>query len=94
MKPLELTIYERHRDMDAYKFGASYTPYAIVAVDKRFTDAELAAIYFMTHSTVMQFLGYMGKRGSATDLRARDAERRLAIIERFATQPHFDEESA
>lgn len=86
-----MRIYERHPTSDAYRVGGSFTPYAIIATDKRFTDAELAATYYMTHSTVMQFLGYMGERGSATDLRARDAERRLAIIERFAARPHYDE---
>jgi hypothetical protein len=93
MKTLDLTIYEKHPTLDAYRFGPSFTPYAVVAKDKRFTDAELAATYFMVHSTVMQFLGYMDKRGSVTDLKARDAQRRLEIIERFATLPHYDEET-
>ena len=41
-----LQIFEKHPDTDAYKYGPSFTPYAIVAVDKRFTEAELMAQYW------------------------------------------------
>jgi len=87
---MTLQIFPKHPDADAYYVNGSYVPYAVVGRDKRFSDAELAAIYYMTHSVVMQFLGYMDKPGSDTDLRARDAQRRLEIIERFASTPHHD----
>lgn len=38
--------FEKHPHADAYKVGGSFTPYAIVARDKRFTTAELLAQYW------------------------------------------------
>jgi hypothetical protein len=40
-----LRIYPKHPHTDAYKIGGAYEPYAIVATNKRFSDAELAAEY-------------------------------------------------
>ena len=37
------TIYEKHPTADAYRVGGFYSPYALVATEKRFTEAELAA---------------------------------------------------
>jgi hypothetical protein len=45
-----MRVYEKHPTSDAYRFGPSYTPYAIVAVDKRFTGPELAAEYWQASS--------------------------------------------
>jgi hypothetical protein len=44
MTPLQ--IFEKHPDADAYRVGGFYSPYALVAKEKRFTDAELAAEYW------------------------------------------------
>jgi hypothetical protein len=76
-------IYEKHPTVDAYRFGPSFTPYAIVAKDKRFTDAELAAEYWKAKESVTFVHATRG-----TPIRTR---RMLAILERFATLPHFDE---
>lgn len=79
MKPLELQIFEKHPDMDAYKVGASFTPYAIMAREVRFTDAELAAEYWKVMS------GLYDGHGKA-------ARERRYTLERFHALPHFDEE--
>ena len=39
-------VFEKHPDADAYRFGPSFTPYAIVATEKRFTTPELLAQYW------------------------------------------------
>lgn len=44
MKPA--TIYEKHPTADAYRVGGAFQPYAIIATEKRFTGAELAAEYW------------------------------------------------
>ena len=44
-----LTIYPKHPAADAYRVGGFYSPYCLVATNKRFSDAELAAEYW--HST-------------------------------------------
>ena len=41
-----LQIFEKHPRMDAYRVGGFYSPYALVATEKRFSEAELAAIYW------------------------------------------------
>jgi hypothetical protein len=43
---IPLQIFEKHPDADAYRVGGFYSPYALVATEKRFTDAELAAEYW------------------------------------------------
>lgn len=51
MKALELTVFEKHPGTDGaagpvYRVGGSFTPYPIVAREKRFTEAELAAAHW------------------------------------------------
>ena len=43
---MTLQVFEKHPTLDAYKFGPSFTPHAIVAVEKRFSTAELMAQYW------------------------------------------------
>jgi hypothetical protein len=45
-----LRIFEKHPVADAYRFGPSFTPYAIVATDKHFTAAELLAQYWFNEA--------------------------------------------
>lgn len=45
-----LQIFEKHPEADAYRFGPSFTPHAIVATEKRFTAAELLAQYWFTQA--------------------------------------------
>ena len=76
-----LRVFEKHPEAEAYKVGGSFTPYAIVAVDKRFTTAELMAEYWASH-------------GAANEIMTGNARlpfsRRRALL-RFATLPHHDE---
>lgn len=82
MTDAAFTIYEKHPTLDAYRYGPSYTPYAIVAVEKRFSDGELAAEVW--HS-IVRFNTLLPSREAAEEAR------RNGVIERFATLPHFDE---
>lgn len=77
-----LHIFEKHPDMDAYKVGASFTPYAIMAQDKRFTDSELAAEWWSAIA-----------RSTASRLtsRAHLYDQEAATLRRFARLAHFDE---
>ena len=96
----ELTIYEKHPEADAYRVGGFYSPYALVAAEKRFTDSELAAELFRQTA-------WLGARGRA---HATDEGRNIVIeaaftfgpitrdehewltLRHFATLPHFDAE--
>jgi len=79
-------IFEKHPTLDAYRLGPSFTPYAIVAVDKRFTDAELAAEYWRA-----KYSGVMAEKHGGL----RDENRaKIATVERFYTLPHYDEVTA
>ena len=46
----ELRIFEKHPEADAYRFGPSFTPHAIVATEKRFTPPELLAQYWFNQA--------------------------------------------
>ena len=74
------TIYEKHPTADAYRVGGFYSPYALVATEKRFTGPELMAEYWKVMSGLY-------------DGHARAARARALTIKRFATQPNFDEVS-
>lgn len=43
---MTLELFLKHPYADAYRVGGAYQPYAVIAVDKRFTDGELAAEYW------------------------------------------------
>ena len=92
MKPLELRIHEKHPTVDAYRFGPSYTPYAIVAVDKRFTDSELAAEWQYQDNRCGQGVEGYGVAHDGTYTESEEVEiDRLATLYRLATSPHHDE---
>ena len=48
MMPLQ--IFEKHPEADAYRVGHAFTPYAYLATEKRFTEAELAAAYWQARA--------------------------------------------
>jgi hypothetical protein len=79
------TIYEKHPTLDAYRYGPSFTPYAIVAANKRFTDAELMACHWEAAFDVREAEA-MGHREYGNK-RLREA----LTLHRFATANHFDE---
>lgn len=87
MKPLELHIYPKHPDADAYRVGGYYSPYCLVSEDKRFTDAELAAEYWRQSLAgcihpVDSFRGYTG-----VEVRG-PSSARIETLRRFASLPH------
>ena len=80
-----LRVFEKHPVAEAYHVGGSFTPYAIVAVDKRFTDAELAGIYWGCAFEVLDARD-MG-RLDYSQSRLRES----VTLWRFATLPSYDE---
>lgn len=81
---IPLQIFEKHPEADAYRVGGFYSPYALVATEKRFTDAELAAEYHKQGHVFML-------NGGA---RARDSIYQSQIwdtLYRFASLPHAHE---
>jgi len=90
MSPLQ--IFEKHPRMDAYRVGGFYSPYALVATEKRFTEAELAAEWWRQKSffdTAHRRTENYMNQSRLIDSREREYDR-LCVMERFATLPHFD----
>ena len=86
------TIYEKHPTADAYRVGGFYSPYALVATEKRFTEAELAAEWWRQDSwfsTANRRTENYTNQSHLIDAREREYGRRC-VIERFATLPHYD----
>ena len=92
------TVYEKHPTADAYRVGGFYSPYALVATEKRFTEAELAAELFRQTA----WLGANGRAHATDEGRnvvieaaftfgpiTRD-EHEWLTISHFATLPHYD----
>jgi hypothetical protein len=82
-----LVLFEKHPHMDAYKYGGSFTPYAIVGADKRFSDGELAAEWWHAKERCMFVSALTGFGISSDSKTAKQAE----VIHRFATLPNYDE---
>ena len=83
---MTLELFPKHPDADAYRVGGAYQPYAVVAVDKRFTDAELAAEWQANEIEAWRMVGY---RPEFYDVdRAEELEDRSATIRRFTLLPH------
>lgn len=89
-----MRIYEKHPYADAYRVGRAYVPYAIVAKDKRFTDAELAAEY--QNSRLVSYVRQRRTHNYPGEMVLFDHyERGLEQewwLERFAALPHYDED--
>jgi hypothetical protein len=86
-----LRVFEKHPHTDAYKIGGAYEPYAIVATEKRFTDAELAAEYWLLSSRAERMNAYDDGPGSETRKMALLDRERMNIIHRFSTLPSYDD---
>ncbi|MFB8368565.1 hypothetical protein ACFC25_04285 [Pseudarthrobacter sp. NPDC055928] len=90
---MTLELFPKHPDMDAYRVGGAYQPYAVVAVDKRFSDAELCAEY--QNSRLISYVRQKRTHNYPGDMVLFDHyERGLEqewLLERFATLPHYDE---
>ena len=92
-----LTIYEKHPTADAYRIGGFYSPYALVATDKRFADAELAAEFEAARCDylIQQTTGsYWAPPGETWPTDPVSVGRRTATLLHFASRPHYDEPAA
>jgi hypothetical protein len=90
---MTLELFPKHPETDAYRVGGAYQPYAVVAVDKRFSDAELMAEF---HSARADY-GEASKHISLTywtpldveeDATAEMAIKRSVFMLHFALRPH------
>ena len=68
---------------DVYYIDGAWAPAAITAQDKRFSEAELAAEYYAAH----------GEANALMTGNPRLLFSRRQTIKRFATLPHYDEET-
>ena len=90
-----LRIFEKHPTADAYRIGGAFTPYAVVAKDKRFTDAELAAEFHAFVMTDHKYPDDPDEYGDAEwEAYSREWQQAERTILRFATLPHYDEQEA
>lgn len=77
---MTLQVFPRHpRIPFVYRVRGSWQPLAVVAKEKRFTDAELCAEYW---AHCFDHLDLYGAAGNHPETR---------VLERFATLPHWDE---
>lgn len=93
MKPLELHIYEKHPEADAYRVGGFYSPYCLVSRDKRFSEAELAAEWWRQRDLYIIASKRVDTLGlEAEVIESREQEwRRLSALDRLLAAPHYDE---
>jgi len=86
---IPLQVFEKHPTADAYRVGGFYSPYALVATEKRFSDAELAAEY---HANEVEAWRMTSRRPEFYNVDVADRlERQEATLRRFATRPHAAE---
>ena len=83
MKPLELHIYDKHPDADAYRVGGFFSPYCLVSRDKRFSDAELAAEWWCS--------SWRAETPLTSSAIKDESFRRAPILAKFASSPHAHE---
>ena len=97
MNPLQ--IFPRHPSApDTYYINGAWAPAAITAVDKRFTDAELAA---EVHAQRQEWAAtlyddvyakYVEDEGELTSMQERmEMGDKAKTLYRFATLPHHDD---
>lgn len=91
-----LTLFPRHPSApDTYYISGAWAPAAITAVDKRFTDAELAAEYHAAHAIFQRNIWQEMSRGEDwTEEEWTRLAEPLNSLHRFATLPHYDEDAA
>ena len=87
-----ITIYEKHPTADAYRVGGFYSPYALVATEKRFSDAELAAEYWARMGNVEWWTGRPENTVNRNFNRVvARVKHRTEVTKKFATRPHASE---
>lgn len=89
---MNLHIFPKHPTADAYYVGGSYTPYAIVGRNKRFTDAELAAEYWRSREDRAYIVEGITWEAMCDEWPTREADAlsREYILDQFASRPHYD----
>lgn len=93
MTPLQ--VFPRHPESpDTYYIDGAWAPACITATDKRFSDAELAAEYWMLSSRRERMLSYDDGPGSETRKMAHQDRERMNTIHRMITNPAHDADPA
>ena len=88
-----LKWFEKHPAMDAYRVGRHYAPYALLARDIRFSDAELAAEFEAARCDAMMARGsghFWAPLGETWSSDYESAMHRSMTLLRFASAEHFD----
>ena len=84
MNPLQ--VFPRHPTApDTYYINGAWAPAAITAVEKRFTDAELAAEFWAASVDAARLMGNARRGGKS------HAANVGMTLYRFATLPHHDD---
>ena len=89
-----LTVFPRHPSApDTYYINGAWAPAAITAVEKRFTDAELAAEYWRTSTDAAYITEGITWKDMCDGWSANedDALERYGTLHRFATLPQHDD---
>lgn len=87
---MTLTWFERHPYLHAYRVNGHFAPYAVLARDVRFSDAELAAEYWAEEKSLGDVRGIAEQQPRWSCIEPTLLERVL-VLHRFATHPHFDQ---
>jgi len=90
---MSLTWFEKLPTADAYRVNGHFAPYAVLARDVRFTDAELAAEYWRScedRAYIVEGIKWedMTEGWGSSESEALSREQ---LIQHFATHPHYDE---
>jgi len=93
---MTLTWFEKLPTVDAYRVNGHFAPYAVLARDKRFRDAELAAEFEASRCDAMVARAnnsetYWAPLGETWPNTYKDAAERTITLMRFATSPHYDQ---
>lgn len=91
-----LVIYPKHPAADAYRVRGAYEPCAVVATDKRFTDAELCAEFHAARADLLEASihpsgTYWTPLDVDEDNTKETAMKRATTFLHFAARQHFDE---
>lgn len=90
-----MQIFPKHPSApDTYYIGGGWSPACITAVDKRFTDAELAAEYWRLRLKVCASGNRDMKAKGHVCTEWQAAHDELATMQRFMELPHYDENPA
>lgn len=89
---MSLTWFDKHPTLDAYRVGSHYAPYALLAREVRFSDAELMAEYHQANSR--RYQRQYNEVSAGDDYTEESWDEHFDMqnaFYRFAAHPHFDE---